>query len=408
MAIDKRRFSALVIIPLLIWGTISANVPAQPLSQDVEREFQRATQLHQNGDLEGAIRAYLAILAKHPERVDVRSNLGAAYSGLGRYEKAIDQYKQALVVDAANSTIRFNLALAYYKAAWFSEAVSELNRFLAASPASSQAPNARLVLADCLVRLGDYKKVIEVLSPMAEADPNDRKLAYLLGSALIGDGQLNQGQQIIDRVFRGEDSAEARLLMASILLLADDAEGALKEIQRAIELNPKLPAVQAWYGRILMRLGDTEKAKIAFRSELASNANDFDSNLYIGILLRHDKQIDEATNHLSRAIGLRPRDQYARYHLAAVYSVAGKLGEARPLLEGVLKEYGDFIEARVLLASVYYRLNRKEDGDRQKAIIQKLSDEQQAKQPGSQGGADQSVSPKPPSSTNGNTKQPQQ
>ncbi|MCM3871468.1 MAG: tetratricopeptide repeat protein [Pyrinomonadaceae bacterium] len=408
MAIENRCRSALVIIPLFIWGAVSASqVPVQRPSLDVEREFEQATQLHQSGDLEGAVRAYLAILTKHPGRVDVRSNLGAAYSGLGRYEKAIEQYKQALVIDAANQTIRFNLALAYYKAAWFSEAATELDRFLVASPTSSQVPNARLVLADCLVRLGEYKRVIELLSPLAETDPNDRKLAYLLGSALIGDGQLSRGQQIIDRVFRGDDSAEARLLMASILLLADDAEGALKEIQHAIELNPKLPAIQAWYGRVLMRLGDTEKAKIAFKSELASNANDFDANLYLGILLRQDKQIDEAKNHLLRAIGLRPRDQYARYHLAAVYAVAGKPGEARPLLEGVLKEYEDFIEARVLLASVYYRLNRKEDGDRQKAIIQKLSDEQQAKQPGSPGGADQNVSPKPPSNSNGITKQPQ-
>jgi hypothetical protein len=51
------------------------------------------------------------------------------------------------------------------------------------------------------------------------------------------------------------------------------------------------------------------------------------------------------------------------------------------LLEGVLKEHGDFVEARVLLASVYYRLNRKEDGDREKALIQKSSADQQAKPP---------------------------
>jgi tetratricopeptide (TPR) repeat protein len=409
MAIERRCPRALALISLFIWGAVCASqVPAQRSAVDVEREFQRATELHEGGDLEGAVRAYLVILAEHPERVDVRSNLGAAYSRLGRYENAIEQYKRALIVDAANQTVRFNLALAYYKAAWFAEAASELNQILVASPTSPQATNARLVLADCQVRLGEYKKVIEALSPLADADPNDRKLAYLLGSALIGDGQLSRGQQIIDRVFRDEDSAEARLLMGSILLLADDAEGALKEIQRAIELNPKLSAIQAWHGRVLMRLGDTEKAKIAFRSELASNANDFDANLYIGILLRQDKQVDEALSFLSRAVRLRPRDQYARYHLAAVYASAGKPSEARPLLEGVLKEHDDFIEARVLLASVYYRLNRKEDGDREKIIIQKLSAEQQAKQPGSQGGADQGVPPKPPPNTNNTTKQPGQ
>ena len=374
----KKRLSSVLIVLLLAW----TGVPAQDSSAAVEREFERAMQLHQNGDLQGAVRAYLAILAAHPARIDVRSNLGAAYSALGRYEDAIEQYKRALIIDGTNYAIRFNLALAYYKAAWFSEAATELEKFIAAVPNSPQTANAQLVLADCQVRLGEYKKVIQLLSPLAEADSNNRILAYLLGSALIGDGQLDKGQAIIDRLFRHEDSAEAHLLMASILLLADDAQSALKEAQHALELNPKLPTVQAWYGRVLMRLGDTERAKVAFKSELASNANDFDSNLYLGILLRQDRLTEEARSCLQRAIQLRPREQYARYHLAAVYAAAGKPGDALPLLEGVLKEHGDFVEARVLLASVYYRLNRKEDGDREKALIQKSNAEQQAKQPG--------------------------
>jgi len=394
MAIKKRGRKAAVfiwffILATILVGQVSAQDPA------VERDFERATQLHQNGDLQGAVRGYLAILATHPARVDVRSNLGAAYSALGRYEEAIEQYKRALIIDGGNHAIRFNLALAYYKAAWFAEAATELERFVTDLPSSPQTANARLVLADCHVRLGEYKKVIQLLAPLAETDPENRTLAYLLGSALIGDGQLNNGQEIIDRLFRHEDSAEAHLLMGSILLLADDAQGALKEAQRALELNPKLPALQAWYGRVLMRLGDTERAKVAFKTELATNANDFDANLYLGVLLRQDKQMEEALAYLQRAAQLRPREQYARYHLAAVYASAGKPAQALPLLEGVLKEHADFVEARVLLASVYYRLNRKADGDREKAIIQKSNAEQRVKQPGVPSGGEQ-VPPKPP------------
>ena len=402
MAINQRWGGAVsIILFFLLVLLFATEIAAQDSGQNVQREFERATQLHQSGDLEGAVRAYLAILEKHPEIGDVRSNLGAAYSGLGRYEQAIEQYKLALTGDPGNPAIRFNLAMAYYKAAWFSEAAAELNSFLSNAQDSPKAPNARLVLADCQVRLGEYKRVIDLLSPIADADPNDRTVAYLLGSALIGDGQLNRGQQIIDRVFGNDDSAEARLLMGSILLLADDAQGALKEVQRSLELNPKLASVHAWHGRVLMRLGDTDKAKIAFKTELASNANDFDANLYMGILLRQDKQVDEALRYLSRAVQLRPREQYARYHLAAVYALAGKPADALPLLEGVVKEHGDFIEARVLLASVYYRLNRKDDGDRENAMIQKLNAEQQDKQPGSKPQTEQTPkSPQNPSNPN--------
>ncbi|HEX3248585.1 MAG TPA: tetratricopeptide repeat protein, partial [Pyrinomonadaceae bacterium] len=366
MAFKRELRAAVVIVSLVITVAVfAAGVSAQNSSAAVDREFERATQLHESGDLQGAIRAYEAILAAHPTRADVRSNLGAAYSGLGQYEAAIQQYKQALAIDPVNQPVRFNLALAYYKAAWFNEAATELEKFIAAAPASPQTANARIILADCQVKIGDYKKVIDALTPVAQSDPSNRAIAYLLGSALIGEGQLDKGQAIIDRVFRDDDSAEAHLLMGSILLLADDAQRALKEIERALELNAKVPSVHAWHGRVLMRLGDTEKAKKAFRTELATNPNDFDANLFLGVLLRQDKLTDEAAVYLKRAIQLRPREQYAHYHLAAVYAAAGKPAAALPLLEGVLKEHPDFVEARVLLASVYYRLDRKADGDRE-------------------------------------------
>jgi tetratricopeptide (TPR) repeat protein len=354
---------------------------------DVERAFEEATRLHQSGDLEGAIRGYQAILAAHPLRGDVRSNLGAAYARLGRYEEAIAQYKQALARDPRNQTIRYNLALAYFKAAWFTEAAGELASLVAVIPKDQpEFTSSLLLLADCQVRLGEYKKVIELLTPLKSTYESNRTFAYLLGSALIGDNQMAKGQVLIDRVFRGDDSAEARLLIGSILLLADDKPGAIKEFERAIELNPKLPGLRSWYGRAQMRLGDSEKAITFFKSELADNPNDFEANLYLGILLKRDRLLDEAFNCLTRAMRLRPRDAYARYHLGGLYVLQGKPREARALLEAVAKEYPDFVEGRVLLASVYYRLNLKAEGDRERAIIQKLNAAQQAKQPGIQDG----------------------
>src|SRR5262245_36738219 len=105
-----------------IESKVESKVEVQIEANDPDRAFAMAVRLHEAGDLEGAIRGYLAILVSYPARIDVRSNLGAAYSRLGRYEDAIDQDKRALAIDSRNLTIRFNLAMAYYKAAWFTEA----------------------------------------------------------------------------------------------------------------------------------------------------------------------------------------------------------------------------------------------------------------------------------------------
>jgi hypothetical protein len=52
----------------------------------------------------------------------------------------------------------------------------------------------------------------------------------------------------------------------------------------------------------------------------------------------------------------------------------------------VVRDIPSYIDAHVLLATTYYRLKRKEDGDRERQIVEKLTAEAQAKQPGAQGG----------------------
>jgi hypothetical protein len=56
------------------------------------------------------------------------------------------------------------------------------------------------------------------------------------------------------------------------------------------------------------------------------------------------------------------------------------MNRACSVLESVLKQYPDFLEAHVSLAQVYYRLRRKEEGDREREIVQKLKAEQDAQQ----------------------------
>jgi Tfp pilus assembly protein PilF len=59
----------------------------------------------------------------------------------------------------------------------------------------------------------------------------------------------------------------------------------------------------------------------------------------------------------------------------------GETESALAHLEAIVKEAPKFIEAHVSLATVYYRLKRREDAERERAIIDELNREIQAKQP---------------------------
>jgi Tfp pilus assembly protein PilF len=56
----------------------------------------------------------------------------------------------------------------------------------------------------------------------------------------------------------------------------------------------------------------------------------------------------------------------------------GNLEQARKSLEALVKDNPSFLDAHVSLARLYYRLHMKEDGDRQRAIVDKLNAEVQA------------------------------
>src|SRR5260370_6484567 len=112
-----------------------------------------------------------------------------------------------------------------------------------------------LLLADCHLRMGENKQAVELLSPLEASQEDDHALSYLLGTALIRDHQIDRGQKIIDRILRDGDTAEARVLMGTARMAVRDLPGAIDDLRRAIELNPKLPAAHAIYARALLESG---------------------------------------------------------------------------------------------------------------------------------------------------------
>jgi tetratricopeptide (TPR) repeat protein len=367
---------------LLAWWALSGCLLAwQGDSQSPERCLQEAIGLHQKGDFEGAIAGYRAYLKLRPEAVDARSNLGAALAHLGRYEQAIAEYKRALEKDPKNPGVMLNLGLAYYKVGQFDEAAQELAAARVEQPDNGQA---LLLLADCRLRLGENKEVIKLLTPLEKSGPADLAVAYMLGTALVRDQQTARGQVLIERILRNGDSAEARLLLGTTKMIGNDYAGARADLQRAVELNPKLPDVYSYYGLALLRTGDTTSAAEAFRKELEANPNDFTSNLQLGALARQDQENEKALGYLERALLLRPGDPGARFQIAAAHLALGEVEQSRAELEQLIAEAPEFPEAHVTLATIYYRLKRKADGDRERRIAEKLEAGRQAKEPGVQ------------------------
>ena len=341
--------------------------------------YARAVALQQAGDREGAAAAYRELLKAHPSHVAARSNLGVVLAQLGRYEEAIEAYRAALAIDPKQQKVRLNLGIALYKAARYGDAVTELAAVRTAEPDNLQA---RYLEADCHLRMGEPKAVIELLAPIEPAHQDDLALAYMLGLAYFQEKDVARGGPLVDRILKRGESAEAHLMMGMAKRAAKDLAGGVEELGKAVALNPELPGVHALYGRALLETANRDRAQAEFEAELARNPLDFDAHLYLGVMLKEDADFDAAMVHFERALGVRPGDPGVRYQIVTVYVSRGETDRALPMLESIVKEAPEFLEAHVTLATVYYRLKRREDGDRERDIVDRLNKEIQAKQPG--------------------------
>src|SRR5262249_489678 len=186
----------------------------QALAQDSlpEDTLRHAMELQQAGDLEGAVQGYRQFLAARPREAAVQANLGVLLAHLGRFDEAITEYKKAVALDPQNGDIVRNLGLAYYKSGRIAEAEIEFAKSHRISPENLQTI---LLLADCQLRMGENQDVIKLLTPVETGHGDELAIAYLLGTALLHEGQIAEGQKRVDRILSKGDSAEARFLLGN-------------------------------------------------------------------------------------------------------------------------------------------------------------------------------------------------
>ena len=165
-----------LLLLTLLCGLIRAAAISDP--QELLKEAMSA---QQNGDLDRAISVYRELIAAYPSIAEIHSNLGTALAAQGKYSEAIAEYQASLKLKPSPQAT-LNLALAYYKQGEMALAIAGLQRARQQAPGDLQVAT---LLGDCYLRTGRNKDVIDLLTPLQQANPNEPAFQYLLGMALL-------------------------------------------------------------------------------------------------------------------------------------------------------------------------------------------------------------------------------
>jgi tetratricopeptide (TPR) repeat protein len=331
-----------------------------------EQLFRDAVAAQQRGDDTVAIRKYQELLKIRPEVVEARANLGAALARLGRFDEAIEQYRAALAKAEGNPGLRLNLALAYYKKGALAEAVKQLESL----PVDARVAT---LLGDCYAQMGKDEQAIAVLKPVEAKQPNDLGVAWIMGAALIRTGHSRDGLERVEKVAKQGHSAEAYLLAGQTLLKMNEFERARDDAEAALGLNPQLPHALTLRGTVLSYLNDNQGAIDTLRKALDADSKDFDAQLSLGAVLQNQRDLKGAREHLELALQLNPASNLALYEMARLERTEGKLEAAAKDFEKVIHDNPKWPQPHLELSALYFRLNRKADGEREKTEYERLS-----------------------------------
>lgn len=348
-------------------------------SASPDQLLDRAIEEQQSGKLTAAIRDYQAVIAARPESIPARVNLGAALAHSGQLDAAIEQYEAALKLSPQLASVHLDLGLAYSRKNDLEDARAQ---FAAAHQATPGDPRIAILLADADARTGQAADAVDLLTPLESANAGNSDFEYVLGESLIASGHSRDGAGRVEKSAAMTNSAESWMLAGSTLLRLNEFAQARRDLDKAVALNPNIPGLCTLDGTARDKDGDAAAAAPMFRQALQQKADDFDANLYLGAILYNQRNMDEAKHYLDKALQLNPQSTMARYESAMWESTSGQYEAAAQVLEKLTQDDPNWLEPHVQLATLYYRLHRPDDGKRERAIVDKLTAEQQQKGPG--------------------------
>jgi tetratricopeptide (TPR) repeat protein len=349
----------------------TANAP-QPAKAD---EFLRnGLAAQQHGNVKAAIEDYRQALALEPGLAEARSNLGAALSADGQFDAAIDEDARALETSPDKTAVRMNLALAYYKKGDTEHAHTEFERVHAAWPRDI---SAAVLLGYTDIKLDREAEAVAMLTPLEAGHESNTDLEYVLAYALIRTGKADQGLPRMEKVAQATRSADAYYIAGSARMDRQEFREAQVDLDQAQELTPALPGLHTLVGQAHDALGEIDKSVPAFQAALREDPRDFTANLYLGATRLKQRDFESARPLLEMALELRPNWPLARLQMAKLNGMTGKYEEAAATLEDIIKNDPKWLDPHVELATIYYKLHRPEDGQREREIVAQIEAQQQ-------------------------------
>ncbi|HLP91763.1 MAG TPA: tetratricopeptide repeat protein [Nostocaceae cyanobacterium] len=293
---------------------------------------------------------------------NIENLLSEGYEQLyrGQYQKALEKFQEALLLEPHTLQVFFLLGLAFYKLYSSHESIEYLNQALEIQqdyiPALTQRAKVYEYLDQINLAKSDFYKAIQ-LPPVSYEDWMYRGVA--LGHLNFHEEGLNSINQAIKLK---PDYPEALMYRGITLGHLEKYEEGLKSINQAIKLKPDYPEALMYKGITLGNLGKYKEGLNSINQAIKLKPKYYEAWMYHGITLaRLDRrEKEQAISSFDKSIEFQPNNPEALTYRGITLHQLNRLEEALANYDQAIEIKPDYEKAWKRRSYVIHQLLRLE------------------------------------------------
>jgi tetratricopeptide (TPR) repeat protein len=343
---------------LLCLAGLSLAAPGQPPPPPAIASLaSQASAAREANRLAEAVELYRQAVAKAPRWAEGWWYLGTLYYEQDQYPQCRGAFRRFVALETRLAPAYAMLGLCEYQTRDYPPALTHLERARTIGlpvdePLTRVAVYHEAVLQN---RAGNFEKTLRLCALLGrepspspevvvvaglaalrkpvfpqEIDPADRELIVRVGSALVpGSGQ--PPQEVLRRfesILQDFPAAPNVHYTFGVYLLTGDADRALAELKRELELNPNHVPALATIALELQKRGESAAGRPYAERAVAAAPSDFAARGALGRILLDMGDVPGAVRELEAAVKLEPGSPAIRFSLASAYAKAGRPQDA--------------------------------------------------------------------------------
>jgi tetratricopeptide (TPR) repeat protein len=189
------------------------------------------------GRNEESIRLHLKIIEEYPYNELAWFNLAAAYQGLKLYEKSIDAYKYALVINEKFDYAYRNMADAYIRLRKYRDAIEALEKVAELARPEDVIYEA---IGHCYEKLKNFAQARFYYRKASHLNPDDSKLYYKVALTYVHEKAFGKAMQYLESAMRIHRlQPEYNLAMGECLMETGNIREAIAYFGNVVKGRPR-------------------------------------------------------------------------------------------------------------------------------------------------------------------------